>query len=99
MMLSGMFGLNGLRGALAGLGEWPHYLMIAGVIWIIIDLWQSPKTQDDKIWWTALGVFFAPVVVPAYWFGFGIRQNPRKSEADQGEACNAEKPSGDERLS
>lgn len=81
VMFSGLFELNHLQETLAALGEWPLYAMIAGLIWIIIDLWRSPKTQDDKIGWTALGTFFAPVVVPAYWFGFGIRPNRTVSGA------------------
>lgn len=88
VMFSGFFGLDRFGEALATLGEWPLYVMIAGLIWIIIDLWQSPKTQDEKIWWTALGTFFSPVVVPAYWFGFGIRRHSQTLDADQGGALN-----------
>ncbi len=88
IMFTSYFELPKFQAAVASLGEWPLYLMIAGLISIIVDLWRSPMTQDDKIWWTALGVFLAPVVVPAYWFGFGLQRNRTGSVAAEPTICS-----------
>lgn len=71
-MLASWIGIESLLDLMAHLGEFPRYLSLLGVLLLLVDLWQSKKTQDDKIWWTVLGLIAFPIVAPAYWFGYGI---------------------------
>lgn len=89
-VLSGIFGLENLNGVLSRLGEWPLYVVIVGLILMLVDLWQSPKPQDDKIWWTVLGVIIAPLVVPAYWFGVGLRRNMGRADSQSIDSGSSE---------
>jgi len=64
------------------LGDIPLYAALVGSVLMLIDLWQSSKTQDQKIWWTVLGAMFFPVVAPAYWFGYGLKNlTPSQNQA------------------
>ena len=80
-LLGGFLGLKSLAAFLAACGEIPGYVALVGIILLLVDLWQSKKTNDDKIWWTILGVIVAPITIPAYWFGYGLKNNQRKPVA------------------
>ena len=76
-LLGGFLGLKSLTAFIAEHGEIPGYVALVGIILLLVDLWQSKKTNDDKIWWTVLGVIVAPITIPAYWFGYGLGNNLR----------------------
>ncbi|WP_269537582.1 hypothetical protein [Cerasicoccus fimbriatus] len=82
-LLGPWLGISAIESLVLKLGDIPRIVALAGLIWIAIDLWQSRKTQDEKIWWTVLGVIFAPITVPAYWFSYGL---PRATEGRRPEA-------------
>lgn len=77
-ILAALLAISSLLRAIASLGEIPLYVALVGVILMLIDLWQSKKTQDEKIWWMTLGVIFFPVVAPAYWFGHGLKNQKKE---------------------
>ena len=77
-MLASLFGIESLVSLMARFGEAPLYIALIGTILLLIDLWQSPKTQDEKIWWTVLGVIVFPIVAPAYWFGYGLMNQKKR---------------------
>jgi len=87
-MLAKLFGLVSLLKLMAALGEIPGYLALAGLVLIALDLWQSEKSQDEKIWWTALGVIFAPITIPAYWVSCGWKRNIHPAKAKESPASN-----------
>lgn len=74
-ILSSYLGLKTLINAIADYGEIPGYIALVGIFLLLLDLWQSNKTHDQKLWWTVVGVIFAPIAVPAYWFGYGLQNN------------------------
>ena len=78
-ILGGFLGISSLLTLLDSLGEIPLYIALIGSIFMLVDLWQSSKTQDEKIWWSVLGLMAFPIVAPAYWFGYGIK-NQNRSE-------------------
>ena len=77
-------GISSLLHLLDALGEAPLYIALIGAIFMLVDLWQSSKTQDEKIWWSVLGFIAFPIVAPAYWFGYGIK-NQQKEDATESE--------------
>lgn len=81
-LFAAFLGIESFSRLVSPLGELPLYLTLIGCILLLIDLWQSKKTQDQKIWWTVLGLMFFPVVVPAYWFGYGIKNLNNSAEPD-----------------
>ena len=80
-ILAGFLGLKSLVGVIAAYGEIPGYVALVGIFLLLHDLWKSEKTHDQKLWWTVVGVIFAPIAVPAYWFGYGLKNNQRVPES------------------
>lgn len=64
-------------------------LFVIAVIWTLIDLWGSNRTSDSKLYWTVLGLFFAPFAVPVYWYLRTFPFNPLAQPDGDG---NAGKP-------
>ncbi|MBC2594503.1 hypothetical protein H5P28_09560 [Ruficoccus amylovorans] len=77
-LLAGWLGLQSLLDLAETAGDVPKYIALVGAVLMLIDLWHSSRTQDDKIWWTVLGLIFAPIVMPVYWLGFGFKENLKK---------------------
>lgn len=49
-------------------------MLTAGVVLVFFDLWKSKFTNDNKLYWTILGLVFMPVTLPLYWFGMRHRK-------------------------
>lgn len=81
-LLSSFLGLQSLAGFIATYGEIPGYIALVGILLLLADLWQSNKTQDQKLWWTVVGMIGAPIAIPAYWFGFGLKNIRRTTIVD-----------------
>jgi hypothetical protein len=46
-----------------------------GLVALLVDLWRSRLSQDKKVLWTVLNLFFGLVTLPIYWFLF-VRKEP-----------------------
>lgn len=79
-VLAAVLRIESLSKIIERLGEAPLYAALIGSILMLIDLWQSGKTNDEKIWWSALGLFLFPIVAPAYWFGYGLKNQKHNSK-------------------
>lgn len=43
-------------------------LWLAFVVWIITRIWQAPMTQETKLMWTGIVVFFPGIGILAWFF-------------------------------
>ncbi|MCC5834930.1 MAG: hypothetical protein JJU20_09380 [Opitutales bacterium] len=68
-------GYDGFAERLNGWGGLPAVFGFSGLLLILIDLWSSEFSNDDKFWWTVLGGIMAPVAIPAYWFCYGLEHS------------------------
>lgn len=54
----------------------PQWLLQAGGLYfavgavvLLIDLWRSKRvSDDDRLWWTVVLLFFSFILAPLYWF-------------------------------
>lgn len=53
-----------------------------GLVVVLVDLWRSALSQETKVRWTALNLFFGLIALPAYWF-MVLRVRTRASETNQ----------------
>lgn len=71
-------GYDGFSERLNMWGGLPAVIGFSGLLLILIDLWSSDLSSDDKFWWTVLGGILAPVAIPAYWFCYGVENSLRR---------------------
>lgn len=81
------FGMGHMSDFLDRCGGLPQLIGFTGLILIGIDLWQSKRTNDDKIRWTVVGFLFIPIAVPAYWFMFGWPETKGCLHVQRGGSC------------
>ena len=62
---------------------------IPGLLFILIMLWRSDETSNEKQYYTILSVIFFGIPLSLYWFSKGINSSWDKESNNDGEAEEA----------
>ena len=61
-------------------------MSVVGILWILICLWQSDETTDNKQYYTIISFFFVGLPLAFYWFSKGLKNPPTKNTSDKNSA-------------
>ncbi len=57
------------------------FVIIPGILWILVRLWQSDETTNQKQYYTIISFFFVGLPLAFYWLSKGIK-NSSKQESE-----------------